>query len=386
MARTVMLCPRGYYWSFLSKRAYILGIESSCDDTGAALLDSNGKVLGESLRIQSSSRFGGVIPSIAMGRHARALPQVVDTAMGSTSFSSLRAIAISNQPGLKGSLAMGIDYAKYLSIKYDVPLIPIHHMEAHALTPRFIYPDLTFPYLFLLISGGHCILGVVSQLDDFKILGYSPDSPGEALDKVARALKLNVLDSSLKDVSGGKCIEMVALNGNPKAYEFPIPLMHKRSCNFSFSGLKSKSIEMASGLSQRDQVSDFCASFQYAIGRHICMRLQRALEYVDLVQLMTDRKLVVSGGVACNKTLRSYIDKIASTYGYDTYYPPPQYCTDNGLMIAWNGIEKMRAGWEMVQPKNALSIQPLPRGKFGTNISDSVIEKNISCKWIKIIS
>ncbi|CAB4066761.1 unnamed protein product [Lepeophtheirus salmonis] len=209
MARTVMLCPRGYYWSFLSKRAYILGIESSCDDTGAALLDSNGKVLGESLRIQSSSRFGGVIPSIAMGRHARALPQVVDTAMGSTSFSSLRAIAISNQPGLKG--------------------------------------------------------------------------------------------------------------------------------------LKSKSIEMASGLSQRDQVSDFCA-----------------------IQLMTDRKLVVSGGVACNKTLRSYIDKIASTYGYDTYYPPPQYCTDNGLMIAWNGIEKMRAGWEMVQPKNALSIQPLPRGGSST--------------------
>lgn len=212
-----------------SVRTLILGIESSCDDSGAAIIEpKTKKVIAEALASQSSAKFGGVIPTYAMKNHAINVPKVVEQVLKSCPIEDIDAVAVTTHPGLKGSLVIGRNYAQYLCHKYQKPMIPIHHMEAHALTPR-LTNVVEFPYLVFLISGGHCILAFAQDIDKFLVLGQSMhEAPGEMLDKVARQLELHTISEDYRHFSGGKAIESLAKNGNPTSHEFSEPLAHYR--------------------------------------------------------------------------------------------------------------------------------------------------------------
>lgn len=228
------------------ERPLILGIETSCDDTGAAIIDKNGTIFGEAInsQLEIHLRNGGIIPPIAQDLHRKNIENVVGQAFQQSGLSveDVDAIAVTNRPGLNLSLVIGIRYAKHLARLHSKPIIPIHHMEAHATMPR-INNEIPYPYLCLLASGGHCILTLVKSLDDFYILGQTlDDSPGEAFDKISRRLKLRNLPE-FKDMSGGAAIEKAALRAtNPDRFEFPLPLARLRDCQFSFSGIKNNCI------------------------------------------------------------------------------------------------------------------------------------------------
>ncbi|XP_059080350.1 tRNA N6-adenosine threonylcarbamoyltransferase, mitochondrial-like [Tigriopus californicus] len=382
------------------KRHFLLGIETSCDDTGAAVLSKEGLILGEALAKQPSSEFGGVVPSFAMGFHARNLPVVTKSALDQAQMTmeDVQYLAVAVKPGLSGSLATGLDYVKYLSRKHSIPLIPIHHMEAHALTARMI-EEIKFPFMVLLISGGHCLLAIAEDIGRFKLLGQSSDnSPGEVLDKAARALRLHALRPDLRSVPGGRAIEIMASEGgSPFAIDFPTPLMQFKSCNFSFSGFKAQLWNVLNQVEKKQplepdellpNVSDVAASIQYGVARHICHRLQRGFEYALLEEIWPSNQentLVVSGGVACNQSIRNSILKICEEYNIKAVFPPPKYCTDNGVMIAWNGLEKYRKTVDIIQPEQVMELDVSPRVSFGTDISEQVTNRNIKCKWIKLL-
>lgn len=382
------------------KRHFLLGIETSCDDTGAAILSKEGTILGEALAKQPSSEFGGVVPSFAMGFHAKNLPLVTQSALDQAQMNiqDIQYLAVTIKPGLGGCLATGLDYVKYLSRKHGIPVIPIHHMEAHALTGRML-EKINFPFMVLLVSGGHCLLAIAEDVDKFKLLGQAVDnSPGEAFDKAARSLKLHSIRPDLRSVPGGRAIEIVASEGgNPKAIEFPTPLSQYMSCNFSFSGFKAQIWNIlnfdAEGTSlEPDElllnVSDVAASLQYGVARHICQRLQRGFEYVRLEEIWSpdqENTLVVSGGVACNQFIRNSIIKICDEFNTRVVFPPMKYCTDNGVMIAWNGLEKYRKGLDIIQPEQVMDLDVSPKSPLGIDISTQVTNRFIKCKWIKII-
>ena len=220
-----------------------MGLETSCDDTGVAVIDQAGQVLSHTLHSQNSVRMGGVIPTFALNSHAASIHRLVTEALHTAEVSpaQLEAVAVSNRPGLRGPLTVGTDYAKYLCIKHKLPIIPIHHMEAHALTARLTSEtNINFPFLVMLISGGHCLLALARDIDDYKLLGTSIDcSPGECLDKCSRMLGLHNLPG-LRDVAGGKAVELIASQvENKTSLEFPVPMRSYRDCRFSFTGLKA---------------------------------------------------------------------------------------------------------------------------------------------------
>ena len=231
------VCPR------FSVRSLILGIETSCDDTGVALIDQSGAVLSELVQSQTSVRMGGVIPTFAMQDHAKNIHSLVTQCLASASVTpgQLSAVAVTNRPGLKGPLLVGTDYAKWMCLKHRLPMIPVHHMEAHALTARMVSPQLTqFPLLVLLISGGHCLLALATDIDQYHLLGSSIDnSPGEALDKCSRMLGLHNM-AGMRDMAGGRAVELVAGRvDNVTDIEFPVPMRQYRDCRFSFAGVKA---------------------------------------------------------------------------------------------------------------------------------------------------
>ncbi|CRL00745.1 CLUMA_CG014001, isoform A, partial [Clunio marinus] len=290
-----------------------LSIETSCDDTGNAIMKGN-QILSDKIHTQlESNSFGGIIPPVAADIHRKNIERVIKESFeeAAISINDLDAIAVTNRPGLGMSLRIGLRYAKHLSRKFQKPLIPIHHMEAHALTAR-IENEINFPFLCLLISGGHSLLTFVNNVDDFKLLGDSiDDAPGEAFDKIARFLKLRNL-KEFENKSGGKSIEDAAKKciKPSDCYDFPFMLSRYRDCQFSFAGLKNKAkrhiIKQTNTLDlDIDQVipdyEDFCANFQGAVARHICNRTQRAMEYCEKKQMFKsndNKTLVISGGVA----------------------------------------------------------------------------------------
>lgn len=375
----------------------VLGIETSCDDTGCAIVNSDGVLQGDALYSQNELhvRYGGVNPLVAYELHRNNIELAVNEALekASINIENVDAVAVTTKPGMLINLQVGVKYAKYLARISGKPLIPIHHMEAHALAAR-MYEEIPFPFIVLLISGGHCLLALVQDVDDFLLLGKSLDNPpGEIMDKVARRLKLKNIPEYAK-VAGGRAIELAAKKSkNMDLFEFPLPLVRFRDCNFSFSGLKDSAIRKlvkkesehrVKGDEIIPEVYDLCASFQYAIAEHLAHRTERAIAFCEKKNMIpeTNRNIVVSGGVACNDFIFKAIQVIGTKMGYRIFRPPPKLCTDNGIMIAWNGIEKMKKNCNLVKDISFKDIDPI--APLGKSYIDEVVKSNLAVKMTRL--
>uniref|UniRef100_A0A6P7GM43 N(6)-L-threonylcarbamoyladenine synthase n=1 Tax=Diabrotica virgifera virgifera TaxID=50390 RepID=A0A6P7GM43_DIAVI len=296
--------------------------------------------------------------------------------------------------GLPLSLLIGTKYGKHLCRKHNKPFMPIHHMEAHALTARMHDKSIEFPFLVLLISGGHCLLVVAESVDKFLLLGESiDDAPGEAFDKMARRMKLKNIPT-YSTLSGGQAIELAATHAdNPLAYKFTIPLLMYKNCNFSFSGIKNQLLLQLQREEKEKEVpadgiipgvENLCASFQLVVTRHICHRVQRAMEYVSRKQLIPPDKqtLVVSGGAACNNFIAKGLSMVCDEIGYKLVRPPPKLCTDNGVMIAWNGVERWKENIGVYTNFEHIDIEK--SAPLGESLIEDVDREQISCKWVKL--
>ncbi|XP_076460991.1 tRNA N6-adenosine threonylcarbamoyltransferase, mitochondrial-like [Babylonia areolata] len=378
-----------------SQRRLVLGIETSCDDTGAAVVDERGNIVGDALHSQTKTHIelGGIIPPIARDLHKAHIDSVVTQALhtANVSLEDVDAIAVTVKPGLALSLLVGVQHAKMLVQQSGLPLIPIHHMEAHALTARMIH-RVDFPFLVLLASGGHCLLAVARDVSDFLLLGTClDDSPGEAFDKTARQMKLKNLPEC-SSLSGGAAIELLAKSGNPRAFQFPQVMTKLPDCHFSFAGIKFAAKKLIEAEEKRLNTSassvvssapDICASFQYGVLHHMARRLQRAFLFCDLKHLLPkNRTLVLSGGVASNSYLRSGLQQVCEMNNCQLLCPPPHLCTDNGIMIAWNGMEKLLQG--IGKADNPATVDIQPKCPLGKDITQEVIAAAIKLPRLKL--
>lgn len=318
-----------------------LGIETSCDETAVALLTDHGKVISHQVLSQKEhSSFGGVVPEIAARAHFYFLHKLVESAMreGNIGFCDLTAIAVTTGPGLVGSLIVGVMFSKAVSYVTKKPIVAVNHLEAHALVAR-ICSDIDFPFLVLIISGGHCQFMMAHDVGSyFKLGGAIDDSLGEAFDKVSRMLGLGY--------PGGMIVEKMALKGRGDRFHFPRALIDRPGCDFSFSGLKTavrNVIVGAESLSEQD-ICDICASFQECVADILASRVKNA---IDLARQRSSsiKKLVITGGVASNNFLREKIFECVRDCGFEAIFPPHEFCTDNGVMVAWAGVENFKKGY-----------------------------------------
>ena len=312
----------------------ILGIESSCDETAAALVTSDRHILSHRLAGQEAAHrpFGGVVPEIAARAHVEVLTPLIEGALADAgkSLSDVDAIAVTAGPGLIGGVMVGLVTAKALAHASGKPLIAVNHLEGHALSPRLASPELEFPYLLLLVSGGHCQLLLVRGVGDYRRLGTTiDDAAGEAFDKTAKLLGLGF--------PGGPAVERAAATGNAKAVHLPRPLKGSAEPHFSFAGLKSAVLRAKEAGIHRTE--DIAASFQAAVVDCLLDRTQRALLLVPEATA-----LVVAGGVAANTGVRSALEHLAARAGLPFVAPPLWLCTDNAAMIAWAGAERFLLG------------------------------------------
>ena len=324
-----------------------LGIESSCDDTAAASVRASEQVeiLANVVEGQASlhAAFGGVVPEIAARAHAERLDDCVERALSEAALriDQLDGIAVTAGPGLIGGVLSGVMLAKGLATASGLPLVGVNHLAGHALTPR-LSDQLTFPYLMLLVSGGHCQFLVVRGPEVFKRLGGTiDDAPGEAFDKVAKMLGLAQ--------PGGPHVEAEATGGDPTRFHFPRPLLDRPGCDLSFSGLKTavlrtrdQLISDQNGLTRQDR-RDLCAGFQAAVADVLGEKTRRAV--VSYLQDSPDRPaFALAGGVAANMAIRTKLETICAKLGLIFSAPPLRLCTDNAAMIAYAGIERFRLG------------------------------------------
>jgi N6-L-threonylcarbamoyladenine synthase len=321
----------------------VLGIESSCDETAAAVLAPDGHILAERVlsQITDHAAFGGVVPEIAARAHLAALSALVADALreAGLGYADLGAIAATAGPGLIGGLLVGTGFAKGAAIAAAKPYLAINHLEAHALTARL--PGLTavqpeFPYLLLLLSGGHSQCVVVEGVGRYRRLGTTlDDAVGEAFDKTAKLLGL--------PYPGGPALEEIAREGDPKKFPLPRPLLHRAGCDFSFSGLKTAMAQLvagqATGALPRQLAADIAASFQEAVTDILADRLENAL-----VARPDVSAIIIAGGVAANTAIRTRLDALAVVRGKILIAPPLRLCTDNAVMVAWAAIERLKAG------------------------------------------
>ena len=311
----------------------ILGLESSCDDSAVALVTADRRVLAQAVVGQNHAHepYGGVVPEIAARAHVEILPalirQVLDDAR--LTIADVDAVAATAGPGLIGGVMVALLAGKGLALAAGKPLIAVNHLEGHALSPRLVDPDLGFPYLLLLVSGGHCQLLEVRGVGDYRRLATTiDDAAGEAFDKAAKLLGLGY--------PGGPAIEALAKSGDPKAVPLPRPLVGSGEPHFSFAGLKSAVQRAAASGEHRPE--DIAASFQQAVVDCLVDRTAVALGRADAPAL------VVAGGVAANGAIRSALAELASCQGRRFSAPPAWLCTDNAAMIAWAGAERFAAG------------------------------------------
>ena len=309
----------------------VLGIESSCDETAAALVDSDRRILAQRIASQDEEHrpYGGVVPEIAARAHAERLTPLIAATLADArmSLSDLDAIAATAGPGLIGGVMVGLVSAKALAMASDKPLIAINHLEGHALSPRLADPALEFPYLLLLVSGGHCQILLVEGVGHYRRLGTTiDDALGEAFDKTAKILGLGF--------PGGPAVERLAASGDARKVSLPRPLLGTAEPHFSFAGLKSAVLRAKDSGLHAD--ADIAASFQLAAVDCIIDRTRKALGLID-----RPTALVVAGGVAANQAVRSALEGLAGAYGLAFVAPPLALCTDNAAMIAWAGIERL---------------------------------------------
>jgi N6-L-threonylcarbamoyladenine synthase len=333
----------------MSNGLTILGIESSCDDTAAAVVRSfdtrSGQILSSEVEGQTDlhAQFGGVVPEIAARAHVERLDHCVERAiaMAGIAFADLDGIAVTAGPGLIGGVLSGVMLAKGLCRATGLPLIGVNHLAGHALTPR-LTDGLAFPYLILLVSGGHCQFLIVHSPDKFERLGGTiDDAPGEAFDKVAKLLGL--------PQPGGPAVEAEARLGDPMRFKLPRPLLDRPGCDLSFSGLKTAVlrtrdalIAQQGGITIQDR-RDICAGFQKSVADVLAEKSRRALE-IYLQVSGSESAFAVAGGVAANATLRAALETVCQAVGATFTAPPLRLCTDNAAMIAWAGIERYRLG------------------------------------------
>ncbi|MBT0778980.1 tRNA (adenosine(37)-N6)-threonylcarbamoyltransferase complex transferase subunit TsaD [Paracoccus sp. pheM1] len=317
-----------------------LGIESSCDDSAAAVVRDDRSILASVVAGQAAlhADFGGVVPEIAARAHAEKLDLCVEEALAQAGLrlSDLDGIAVTAGPGLIGGVLSGVMLAKGLAAGSGLPLVGVNHLAGHALTPR-LTDGIPFPYLMLLVSGGHCqFLRVEGPADFTRLGGTIDDAPGEAFDKVAKLLGL--------PQPGGPAVEAAARAGDPRRFALPRPLLDRPGCDLSFSGLKTAVLRQRDalaaaqgGLHEQDR-ADLCAGFQAAVAEVLAEKTRRALA------LAPAPVLAVAGGVAANESLRAALQRVAAEAGATFLAPPLRLCTDNAAMIAWAGIEAYQAG------------------------------------------
>ena len=311
----------------------ILGLESSCDDSAVALVTGDRRVLAQAVVGQNSAHqpYGGVVPEIAARAHVEILPTLIEKVLaeGGMTLRDIDAVAATAGPGLIGGVMVALLAGKGLALAAGKPLIAVNHLEGHALSPRLADPNLEFPYLLLLVSGGHCQLLEVAGVGEYRRLATTiDDAAGEAFDKAAKLLGL--------PYPGGPAIEELARAGNPKAVPLPRPLVGSGEPHFSFAGLKS-AVQRAVAAGEFSH-EDIAASFQQAVVDCLVDRTRIALEKSDAPTL------VVAGGVAANSAIRTALANLAERQGRRFSVPPAWLCTDNAAMIAWAGVEHFGAG------------------------------------------
>lgn len=333
----------------MQKTLTFLGLESSCDDTAAAIVrhraDMPPEILSSVIQSQTAlhAPFGGVVPELAARAHAERLDLCIEEALAKAGLAlgHLDAVAVAAGPGLIGGVMSGVMCAKGLSAATGLPLVGVNHLAGHALTPR-LTDGLRYPYLMLLVSGGHCQFLIVCGPQAFRRLGGTiDDAPGEAFDKAARLLGL--------PQPGGPAVEAEAAPGDPRRFAFPRPLLDRQGCDLSFSGLKTALLRARDalvaekgGLTVQDR-RDLCAGFQAAVADVLAEKARRAL-VPYLAARPGDAVLAVAGGVAANAALRSALMRVCDADGVRFVAPPLWLCTDNAAMIAWAGIEQYRDG------------------------------------------
>jgi len=330
----------------MNKSLPVLGIETSCDETAAAVLSAEGVVLAEAVhsQLQEHARFGGVVPEVAARAHLSRLPGMVADVMARAGlgFDGLGGVAATAGPGLIGGLVVGSSLAKGVALAHGLPFVPVNHLEAHALT--VLMPGLgepAFPYLLMLVSGGHCQCVAVEGLGQYRRLGTTlDDAVGEAFDKSAKLLGL--------PWPGGPALEALARHGDPRAVPLPRPLLGRPGCDFSFSGLKTA---VARAVAQGGAAADIAAGFQAAVADVLADRARHALHMMPAA-----RALVVAGGVAANAAVRAALAREALLAGVTMLAPPPRLCGDNAVMVAWAGLLRLRAGLA-----GAVDFAPRPR-------------------------
>jgi N6-L-threonylcarbamoyladenine synthase len=335
----------------------ILGIETSCDETAVAIVGDQRPRIRANLvlsQLAEHQRFGGIVPEVAARAHLAHLDRLVARALGEsgTGWDALDGIAATGGPGLIGGVMVGVMLAKSVALARGLPFLAVNHLEGHALTAR-LTDDVSFPFLLLLVSGGHCQLLVVEGVGRYRRLGTTvDDAAGECFDKGAKLLGLGF--------PGGPAIERAAATGNPTHFPLPRPLKGRPGCDFSFSGLKTALREIVvakggAGALSAQTVGDLAAGLQAAIADSLVERTAHA------IRKFRDRHpagshLVVAGGVAANRALRAALSGLAAREGLVFVAPPPALCTDNGAMIAWAGLERLQAGLV-----DELDFAPRPR-------------------------
>lgn len=335
----------------------VLGIETSCDETAAAIVrleDGRVDILADALHSQIADHapYGGVVPEIAARAHAGLADKMVREALHQSGLTldKMDAIAATSGPGLIGGVMVGMMTGKALAMASERPFIPINHLEGHALSPR-LAQSCAFPYLLLLVSGGHCQFILVEGLGVYERLGSTiDDAAGEAFDKLAKVLGLGF--------PGGPRVEALAREGDAKAVDLPRPLLNRPGLDMSFAGLKTAAARAGDTAgTERQAQADLCASFQAAISDCLAEKTRRAL---DLVQdrLGHEKRLVVAGGVAANGTIRAALEQVAEAADAQFIAPPLKYCTDNAAMIALAGGERLATG---LIPEDALGVAARPR-------------------------
>ena len=330
-----------------------LGIETSCDETAIAIYDSEDGIMGESTysQMEMHAEYGGVVPELASRDHCLKIVNVLKDALGNNSIDDIDRIAYTSGPGLLGALLIGESFAQGLSTALDIPLLSINHLEGHLMSPMMEFPEIKMPFICLLVSGGHSMIVDVKEKGNYEIIGQSQDDAvGEAFDKVAKLLDL--------PYPGGPHIEKLALEGNPNAYDFPRPMIHSDNLDMSLSGLKTAVLYTVQKIKDLDQSkkADIAASFQKAVTDLLVTKIKKAVKE-------TNRKdVIIAGGVAANKFIRSKFKELEDSLGIKVYYPDLKYCGDNAAMIAFvgsmmsvnkkgNNRSQVRARWPLDELK-----------------------------------
>ncbi len=337
----------------------ILGIESSCDETGVALYDTERGLLADALHSQVPlhAEYGGVVPELASRDHIRRVAPLTQEALqqAGLALSDIDGIAWTAGPGLLGALLVGAGFARSLAFALDVPAIGVHHMEGHLLAPMLGEEQPEFPFVALLVSGGHTMLVAVEGIGRYRVLGETlDDAVGEAFDKTAKLLGLGY--------PGGPAVSTLAEQGNPDRYRFPRPMVDRPGLDMSFSGLKTYVLNtwqaaQAAGDDDEQTKADICRAFETAVAETLAIKCRRALQQTGM------KHLVVSGGVSANRALRARLTTVAQEAGGRAFFPPLKLCTDNGAMIAYAGAQRLLAGQRGdldFSPRARWSLEELP--------------------------